>query len=206
MIINIIINIFKDGVLLAHTQMPSLLTFTWNSSELNARFVKNYVATNLFCKAMIKEREAIGVAKFIVQFRRDRDYLIWIGMYLKQLFQTKRFPDWQRIKCSRSPIQIRLYDALKREGYRVKAEYETCGYQVDLVIKKYRLAIECDGAAFHSSPEQKKRDRKKTAVLSKHGWKVMRFKGWQINKQVEKCVERINEYTGIHRKRWWQIW
>ncbi|TCS94973.1 endonuclease domain-containing protein [Hazenella coriacea] len=143
------------------------------------------------------------MAKLSVELRRNKDYLVWIGMYFKQLFQTKRLPDWQRIKCSRSPIQIRLYDALKREGYRrVKSEYETCGYQIDLVIKRYRLAIECDGAAYHSNTEQKARDRKKSAVLRKHGWKVMRFKGREINGQIEKCVERINEYTGIHHKHW----
>lgn len=146
------------------------------------------------------------MAKFIVEFRRNRDYIKWIIMYLKQLVKTKRLPDWQRIKCSRSYIQERLYDALKREGYKVKAEYETCGYQIDLVIKKYRLAIECDGERYHSSPEQKRRDRKKTAVLSKHGWKVMRFKGKEINNQLQKCIDQINEYTGIHRKRWWQWW
>ncbi|WP_124726869.1 endonuclease domain-containing protein [Staphylospora marina] len=143
------------------------------------------------------------MAKFTVQLRRDWDYLKWIVMYVVQLVKTRRLPDWQRIKCSRSPIQIRLYDALKREGYKVLAEYETCGYQVDLVIKKYRLAIECDGMAYHSSEEQKKRDRKKTAVLTKHGWKVMRFKGVEINRQLEKCVKRINEYTGIHEKKRW---
>lgn len=145
------------------------------------------------------------MAKFSVELRRNKDYLVWIGMYFKQLIQTRRFPDWQRIKCSRSHIQKRLYDALMREGYKVKVEYETCGYQVDLVIKKYRLAIECDGEKWHSSPEQKARDRKKNAVLRKHGWKVMRFKGWEINKQLQKCVDQINEYTGIYCKRWWHF-
>ena len=149
--------------------------------------------------------EVVIMAKFSVELRRNKDYLVWIGIYLKQLIKTRRFPDWQRIKCSRSYIQKRLYDALKREGYKVKAEYETCGYQVDLVIKKYRLAIECDGEAYHSSPKQKKLDRKKTAVLSKHGWKVMRFKGKQINKQLQKCINQINEYTGIHQKKWWHL-
>jgi hypothetical protein len=45
-----------------------------------------------------------------------------------------------------------FYDAFNREGDKVLAEYETCGCQVDLVIKRYRMAIECDGEAFHSLP------------------------------------------------------
>jgi len=146
------------------------------------------------------------LAKFLVEWRRNRDYIQWTFTYFRQLLQTRRFPDWQRIKCGRSPIQERLYDALKKEGYRVLAEYETCGYQVDLVIRKYRLAIECDGKAYHSSKEQKKRDRQKTAVLTKNGWKVMRFKGWQINKQLDQCIEEIHAYTGFRRKRKWIFW
>lgn len=143
----------------------------------------------------------MSLARFLVKWRRNRDYLRWGWMFFRQWIQTKRIPDWQRIKCSRSPIQERLYDALRKEGYRVLAEYETCGYQVDLVIPKYRLAIECDGMAYHSHPKQKKLDRKKTAVLTKNCWKVMRFQGWEINKRLHRCIHQINEYTGIHHKK-----
>lgn len=149
-------------------------------------------------------RGIITLTKFRVQFRRNRDFLQWIVLFFCEMVQTKRLPDWQRIRSHRSPIQIRLYDALKQAGYKVKAEYETCGYQVDLVIKKYRIAIECDGKEFHSTPEQKKRDRKKTAVLKKHGWHVIRFSGRQIHHQIQDCVDRVHEMVLMKKKRrWW---
>ncbi|SFX75130.1 Very-short-patch-repair endonuclease [Thermoactinomyces sp. DSM 45891] len=143
------------------------------------------------------------MARLEVEWRRNIDLIRWCYKYIKELVTTRRLPDWQLIRCDRSYIQKRLYLALKKEGYKVKAEYETCGYQVDLVIKKYRIAIETDGAAYHSSDYQKKLDRKKTAVLRKHGWTVIRFTGKQVNSNVHACVEQINQKSGIHLK-WWQ--
>jgi very-short-patch-repair endonuclease len=81
----------------------------------------------------------------------------------------------------------------------VKAEYETCGYQVDLVIKKYRLAIECDGAEFHSSLEQKQRDRKKTAYCHAKGAEVMNLFGPTSCRAVYYCKRCRQPFEGIKR-------
>lgn len=136
-----------------------------------------------------------------IKFQRYKDFFHWICVYLSTLLQTRKFPDWQAIKCDRSPIQYRLLQALRNSGYsHVQAEVLICGYQVDLVLKKERIAIECDGKVFHSSKEQQQRDQKKTWVLQRNGWKVIRFTGREIYQNLQGCVWRVEVETRKKRK------
>lgn len=93
-------------------------------------------------------------------------------------------------KCE-SPIERRLYRALSHNGYRLQCQVQCGAYRIDLVLPAYKIAIECDGKPYHSSAEQKAHDRKKNAYLQKHGWKVMRFSGRQINHNMSHVLSRI---------------
>lgn len=127
-----------------------------------------------------------------MKIQRNRDFFRWIRVYIYNWLKTRKLPDWQAIKCDRSPIQYRLLQALRRSGYcLVQTEMLICGYQVDLALKKERIAIECDGKTFHSSKEQRLRDQKKTTILQRHGWKVIRFTGREIYQDLQGCVWRV---------------
>jgi very-short-patch-repair endonuclease len=97
-----------------------------------------------------------------------------------------------RNKCE-SYIERRLYDALTSRGYSVTTQVVCGKYRIDLVLMGPRIAIECDGKDYHSSPEQKAHDRRKNAYLRRKGWKVIRFSGRQINKDLRKVLQRIEE-------------
>ena len=88
-------------------------------------------------------------------------------------------------------IELRLYNALVKRGYKVVTQYPCGPYRIDIALPKYRLAIECDGRKYHSTPEQKRHDRRKDRYLRKHGWSVMRVKGKQINGELPKVIARI---------------
>jgi very-short-patch-repair endonuclease len=88
-----------------------------------------------------------------------------------------------------SPIERRLYNALVMNGYSVRAQVKCGPYRIDLVIG--RLAIECDGKAYHSSPAQKAHDRKKDTYLRKQGYKVMRVSGSSIVKHMPHVLKRV---------------
>jgi very-short-patch-repair endonuclease len=89
-----------------------------------------------------------------------------------------------------SYIETRLYYKLIEAGYNPKAQVRCGPYRIDMVIGK--IAIECDGKAFHSSPEQKKYDKRRDAYIRRHGYKaVLRFTGSEINKDVYTCINRI---------------
>lgn len=88
-----------------------------------------------------------------------------------------------------SPIERRLYNALVINGYSVQTQVKCGPYRIDLVID--RLAIECDGKAYHSSLAQKAHDRKKDAYLRKQGYKVMRVSGSSIVKRMPHVLKRV---------------
>lgn len=64
-----------------------------------------------------------------------------------------------------SPIERCLYNALVINGYSVRTQVKCGPYRIDLVIG--RLAIECEGKAYHSSPAQKAHGRKKEENILK---------------------------------------
>jgi len=100
--------------------------------------------------------------------------------------------DKERNKCE-SYIEIRLYDALLFNGYDVKTQVHCGRYRIDLTIPENRLAIECDGKAFHSSKKQKAHDYRKNAYLKKNGWKVLRFSGSKINGDLAGVLNKIGK-------------
>jgi very-short-patch-repair endonuclease len=93
-------------------------------------------------------------------------------------------------KCE-SPIERRLYRALRNNGYVVRAQVPCGRYRIDLALMGPRIAIECDGKASHSSPRQKAHDRRKNAYLRKNGWKVVRVSGSRIHRDTKGVLRRI---------------
>lgn len=138
------------------------------------------------------------MAPLWLKAKRELQFWKRIFTFLVQWKQTKQLPDWQRLKTE-SYIETRLYDALKQAGYTVHTQYLIAGYIVDLVLKRERIAIECDGAQYHSSPDQKRNDQKKSWVLSKAGWKVLRFSGRQINQNMNRVLESVSKEVAAQK-------
>lgn len=90
-----------------------------------------------------------------------------------------------------SYIEERLYNALVREGFEVVPQYRIGRCHVDLAIPSAKLAIECDGKAYHSSPEQKAKDRRRDKFIRSRGWRVIRFTGREINGRLSEVVAKV---------------
>ena len=102
-------------------------------------------------------------------------------------FKTKE----HKPECE-SPIEWRLYNALKNKGYDVRTQTRCGPYRVDLTLPKYRIAIECDGKAYHSSPKQREQDKRRSGYLYRNGYtSVLRFTGSEINRNPYYCVDAI---------------
>ncbi|WP_223254521.1 endonuclease domain-containing protein [Bacillus sp. HNG] len=108
------------------------------------------------------------------------------------VFATVPPIDNQRAKCE-SPIEVRLYGALTAMGYYVETQVPCGRYRIDITLPQYKLAIECDGKANHSTPAQKAHDRRKNDHLRKNGWKVLRFSGRQIYRNMPTVIKRIEK-------------
>ena len=80
-----------------------------------------------------------------------------------------------------SPFESEVMLALQERGYSVESQVGTAGYFIDMAVKdpefpgRYVLAIECDGASYHSSRSARDRDRLRQGVLESLGWRFHRI-------------------------------
>jgi len=129
------------------------------------------------------------------------EYIVFFGLLaaalLAFIFRPKADPVLspvlsERLKCE-SPIEVRLYEALILRGYTVTTQVPCGKYRIDLALVGPRIAIECDGNAYHSSPKQKAHDRRKNIYLQESGWQVLRFSGRQINRSLPHVLAKIEK-------------
>lgn len=92
-----------------------------------------------------------------------------------------------------SEFEMEVCDYLRSRGFAVDTQVGCSSYKIDLAVKvantsRYVLAIECDGASYHSSRSARDRDRLRQEVLESMGWKFYRIwsTDWFKNKSTEK--------------------
>lgn len=84
-----------------------------------------------------------------------------------------------------SEFEESVYNILSDAGYKAVPQVGVAGYFIDLSVTSeknrhdYILAIECDGATYHSSKSARDRDRLKQDVLENLGWTVYRI--WSVD-------------------------
>lgn len=112
-----------------------------------------------------------------------------------------------------SEFEMEVCDFLREKGYDVDTQVGCSSFKIDLGLKQpnssnYLLAIECDGAAYHSSKTARDRDRLRQAILENMGWKFYRIwsTDWFRNKQNEQkrlldaVKTAIEDASRIHRE------
>ncbi len=92
------------------------------------------------------------------------------------------------IKRCESQFEREVFQELAGRGYRVIPQVKTGGYRIDLVVEganDRRLAIECDGDAYHG-PEQWQRDMARQRVLERAGWTFWRCfaSTWKLRREA----------------------
>lgn len=92
-----------------------------------------------------------------------------------------------------SYFEQEVCDFLRENGFTVDTQVGCSSYKIDLGLRKpdssnYVLAIECDGATYHSSRNARDRDSLRQHVLEKMGWQFYRIwsTDWYRNPVVEK--------------------
>jgi very-short-patch-repair endonuclease len=90
-------------------------------------------------------------------------------------------------------FEVDVRDTLERAGIPLCAQYGSSGFRIDFAAKhptqpgKMVLAIECDGANYHSSETARDRDRLRQDQLERLGWTFHRIwsQDWFANKEHE---------------------
>jgi DNA mismatch endonuclease (patch repair protein) len=142
------------------------------------------------------------------------------------LTKEQRRRNMQAIRNKNTRIEIKLAKGLYARGYRYRKNDKTVLGKPDISFKKFKIAIFCDSEYFHGKNWEKEKERIKTNrdfwfskiesnmqrdkyvndELLKNGWKVLRFWGNEINKNLEICIQTIvkeieNKNGEIHRNK-----
>jgi very-short-patch-repair endonuclease len=99
-------------------------------------------------------------------------------------------------KPALNPFEVDVRDALLHRGLKLTPQYGTSGYWIDFAVQhpdhpgRYILAIECDGATYHSSQSARDRDRLRQEQLERQGWRFHRI--WSTDWFHDKtaCTEK----------------
>ena len=107
-----------------------------------------------------------------------------------------------------SPLETQIRESLILKGVRLDQQVEQLGFRIDFAVidprdsNKYLLAIEADGATYHSSKSAKERDLYRQQLLEEKGWTFMRIwsRDWWKDKEseIQKILNKINELTKIN--------
>lgn len=79
-----------------------------------------------------------------------------------------------------SDFEVSVASEIRRLGYEVDYQVGSSGFKLDLAVRrpgqdgKYMLAIECDGATYHSAVWARERDRLRQEILEGLGWRFHR--------------------------------
>jgi very-short-patch-repair endonuclease len=94
------------------------------------------------------------------------------GDSLADVHPDEKHPDFDSL------FEQRVYLRIRERGFHVTPQYEVNGRRIDLVVTgaKGRLAVECDGEAWHSTPEQRADDLDRELELKRAGWEFWRVR------------------------------
>ena len=130
---------------------------------------------------------------------------------MDRLTKEQRHKNMSKIKSKDTSIEMRLRKALWKEGIHYRKNYTDLPGKPDIVLTKYKIAIFCDSEFWHGYNWEVKqdeikshrdfwipkiernieRDKEVNAALEADGWKVLRFWGDDIKKNVKACADLI---------------
>ncbi|WP_147252330.1 DUF4011 domain-containing protein [Blastococcus sp. TF02A-30] len=96
-----------------------------------------------------------------------------------------------------SPFEEDVLAVVRGLGYEVDPQVGSAGYRIDMAVRhpdrpgEYVLAIECDGAMYHSAKAARDRDRLRQQVLEGLGWRLHRIWGLSWVRDRRGQVERL---------------
>ncbi len=111
----------------------------------------------------------------------------------------KRLGDLVSTGFPMNSFEAEVFDTLQSRGIPLVSQCGASSYRIDLVAQhpeqpgKFVLAIECDGASYHSSPTARDRDRLRQQQLENLGWRFHRIwsTDWFMRKddEIRRAVE-----------------
>lgn len=132
---------------------------------------------------------------------------------MDKLTKEQRRKNMQAVKNKGSKIELALAKALWSQGLRYRKNDTSVFGKPDLTFKKYKLAIFVDSEFWHGKDWEKRkldhksnqdfwhkkierniqRDKEVNSHLLTEGWRIERFWGKDIQKNLPTCINKIEE-------------
>lgn len=93
-----------------------------------------------------------------------------------------------------SQFEVEVYNEIVKRGYTVTPQYSVGHYKIDLVVllpNGVKIAVECDGDKYHSTPDQIANDIGRQKVLERAGWQFFRIRGGDYYYYKSKALEGL---------------
>ncbi|MET7766188.1 hypothetical protein ABZS71_30920 [Streptomyces sp. NPDC005393] len=89
-----------------------------------------------------------------------------------------------------SLFEQRVFRRIKERGYHVVPQWKVSGKRIDLVVvgEAGRLAVECDGSPYHSTPDQIRDDYERERELRRAGWRFWRVRSSEFALSPEESL------------------
>ena len=132
------------------------------------------------------------------------------------LTKEQRHKAMSHIKSKDTSIEVALRKALWKKGFRYRKNWKELPGHPDIAITKYRVAVFCDGELFHGKnwdvlkpklqaghngaywvgkiERNMQRDGEIDKALRPRDWTVIHFWGLDMKKDVDACVNVIEEH------------
>jgi len=140
---------------------------------------------------------------------------------MDKLTIEQRRKNMQAVKSKDSKIEVKLGKALWKKGLRYRKNNKKVFGKPDFTFKKYKISIFVDGEFWHGKDwkvrkfdhksNQKfwfqkierniERDKEVNEYLKNEGWKVLRFWGKEIDKNLVSCVNKIEEVINESKRK-----
>jgi len=160
---------------------------------------KNFFGLRRLNVAITRARKRVEVISTINPYQYDDNRFNSIGA--KAFIQYLRFVksggldlgDLASERVPMNPFEQDIYDTLSAAGLGLVSQYGVSGYRLDFAVQhpdepgRYVLAIEADGASYHSTETARDRDRIRQSHLERLGWRFHRIWSteWFRNKESE---------------------
>ncbi|MCE1166088.1 MAG: very short patch repair endonuclease [Bacteroidetes bacterium] len=132
---------------------------------------------------------------------------------MDKLTKEQRKKNMQAVKSTGSKIEIKLSKAIWNLGYIYRKNDKSVFGKPDITLKRFKIAIFVDSEFWHGKNWKVRkfdhktnkefwlkkiegninRDKVVNRKLRTDGWKVLRFWGKDINKNLKKCLNKIEK-------------
>lgn len=130
--------------------------------------------------------------------------------HMDNLSKANRRKNMQKIRSSNTKMELKMRSLLHKRGKRFNINTDLIG-KPDIVFPSKKIVIFLDSCFFHKCPyhyiqpksnieywipkieRNVNRAKEVNKTLRKQGWKVLRFWEHQVNKNLNKCINKIEQ-------------